>query len=345
MTRQELSLLLEGSDEQKVETVASIGRFLGLMFDEPNTVEGHLWQCRKLLVRHYLYQCELYEPGWPPDAITALAWKLADLVMEVIGPHARTKEDPIQYVQKICKDVILPMTQRREFVARLIRRPLHQTLYRLSSLDETFGSPFGFWLLCEVEPMLPQLLEDEVFGPIVTKSITKLIIANGPFVPAQTPQGVLFCLAADQWKNIVDNWLQNDAAPDRDSLAHCVTQYKGLTDPPKLEEAIQFLPTADKETRAGILYQVDRLARLDHLPADPLWRAISNEKFQQAMLESFDIDDLKSVINAIVTVQQSQSPEWSWQLPFVFLGMLKCQVAIQHIEAFTSGLIAASGRA
>ncbi len=332
----------ELSSAQRTNAVARIGEFLSLMFDEPTNVEGHLWQCRRLLVRHYLYQCELYEPGWPPDAITALAWKLADMVMEVITLRAGTYEEPIPYIQRICEEVILPMTQRRELVARLIRRPSRQTLYRLASLDENFGSPFGIGLLCEIEPAIPQLLESSVASPVLTRAVAKLIIANGPFLPA--PQSVLFRSASDQWSHLVETWLQNDKAPDQEALSECVKQSREFVDPERLTEAIRILPEADKPTRVAILYQVDRLATLEQLPHDPLWKAMSDEAYQKSMLASFDLQDLKLAINAIVTVQQSQSPEWSWQLPYAFLNALKLTTTPELAEVFVAGLLASTCR-
>jgi hypothetical protein len=326
--------------EQQAEALKSIETFLSLLFTEPTSLEGHLWQCRKLLVRHYLYQCELYEPGWPPDAITGLAWKLADMVMDVITPHAGKHEDSISYVQRVGDEVVRPMMQARELVARLIRSPSGQSLYRLASLDETFGSPFGIGLLCGIEPAIPDLLKSETAGPVLKRAMSKLIMANGPFLPAS--QSVLFETARDQWSRLVGAWLQNEHAPDREALSECVAQYTEFIDVANLTETLRMLPEADKETRVSLLYQIDRLAVLDQLPNESLWQVFSDATFQQSMLKTFDDDNLKYIINAIVTVQQSQSPEWSWQLPYAFLNALKLASTAESIERLVGGLLAST---
>jgi tetratricopeptide (TPR) repeat protein len=330
------------STEQKAEAVTSIGKLFSLLFAEPTALEGYLWQCRKLLVRHYLYQCDLYEPGWPPDAITALAWKLADMVMEVITPHASAYADPISYVQRVCDEVIRPMTQARELVARLIRRPCQQSLYRLASLDESFGSPFGIGLLCHIEPAIPELLKIEVSGPVLKRAMSKLIIANGPFLPPS--QNILFRTNPDQWSRLVETWLKNQQAPDREALSECVAQFRDFVDPEKLTEALRILPETDKKTRVAILYQIDRLAILDQLPHDPLWIVVSDGSFQKVMLKTFDVEDLKRIINAIVAVQQSRSPDWSWQLPYEFLNALKLASTAESVEVLVGGLLASTCR-
>lgn len=330
------------NDEQEAKAVASIEKLLSLMFDEPASLEGHLWQCRRLLVRHYLYQCELYEQGWPPDAITALAWKLADMVMEVITPHAISYDEPVSYIQRVCDEVIRPMTQARELIARLIRRPCRQSLYRLASLEEMFGSPFGIALLCEIEPALPELRKSDVAGPIMKLAMSKLILASGPFLP--TSQSVLVQSAPERWSRLVEAWLQNEHAPDREVLSVCVAQYKDFIDPARLNEALRILPETDKKTRVSILYQIDRLATLDQLPHYPLWKVLSDDDSQKAMLRSFDIEDLKYAINAIVTLQQSQSPEWSWQFPYSLLNALKQTTTAESAEVLVAGLLASTCR-
>ncbi len=328
------------SADQQAEALKSIETLLCLLFSEPTSLEGHLWQCRKLLVRHYMYQCELYEPGWPPDAIPALAWKLADMVMDVITPHAGIYEDPISYVQRVRDEVIRPMMQARELVARLIRRPCRQSLHRLASVDETFGSTFGIGLLCGIEPVIPELLKSETAGPVLKRAMSKLIIANGPFLPAS--QSILFQTAPSQWNQLVDAWLQNEHAPDREALGECVAQYRDFTEITKLTEILRMLPDADRETRSAMLYQIDRLAILGQLPMEPLWRLFSDAIYQQSVLKTFDDNNLKHIINAIVHVQQSQSPEWSWQLPYAFLNALKLACTADSIERLVGGLLAST---
>ena len=114
--------------------------------------------------------------------------------------------------------------------------------------------------------------------------MSKLIIANGPFLPPS--QSVLFQAAADQWSRLVDAWLQNEHAPDREALFEGVAQYKQFIDPAKLAEALQMLPEMEKEPRVVILYQIDRLARVDHLPNEQFWQMFSDAAFQQSMLKT-----------------------------------------------------------
>lgn len=314
----------EWSDEERAAAIPVLDAFLLLMFaDDLDIVDHQLWKCQLLFARHYLYECELYEPGWHPDAISALAWKLSDHIMRVIAPHARMKSDPIKYLSQIADEILGPALERGDLLARTIRAPMFQSLYRLSTLHSAFKSPFGFSVLTSFEPLIRQyqgLQESNQCSGIMTIAFVELVLSIGGFLPeART---VVFSKSAANWERTLAVWLQTQE-PQRAYPDDRISQFQHLTDESKLAATLQEMADANKETRTLALFLMLQLARMDRLPQLALWNALTDRTFQEMMLRSLDIEELKSLINSIVIVQQGTSPEWAQQLPHVFIGMLQ----------------------
>lgn len=314
----------EWNDDQHATAIPVIDKFLYMMFaDELDNIDHQLWKCQLLFARHYLYQCELYEPGWHPDAISALAWKISDHVMRVIAPHARAKSAPIKYLSQILSEIIEPALERGELLARTIRVPMFQSLYRLSTLHSAFGSPFGLSVLSSFGPLISHYLplhESNQCSGIVTITIEELVRCIGKFLPE--PRTVVFSKATANWERTLETWLQTQE-PHRAGAADRIAQFQKLTDESELSPTLEKLADVDKETRTQTLFIMLQLARMDHLPPQPLWKALTVRSFREMLLRSLDTEELKTFITAVVIVQQGTSPEWAQQLPHVFIDMLQ----------------------
>ncbi len=283
------------------------------------------WSMRNQLVRHYLMLFESQFAGQNCEAITCLAWLLAEKVMGLFPD----KSDSARFYQKnwmegcsnVSSSVWISSIARTEhsFVRCMtlsVNAPWAVSL--LSLLGHSFSALH-----------FPEL--DENMRKQFRDAIHRNLLMSFPFAGNKDTQSTTYAPEIG-FGQTVTNWLEVSGDPESNEFRQLLELQQRLLSPDGMRTALETLDArqAADQVAVGMAMKVD--AYRDAALAETVWTFLSNTDWRNRAFQGMAPTMIALYIEALLAYQAAMQDQWFYELPHYFAHLCEQATDQEHQE-------------
>ncbi len=269
------------------------------------------WTMRHQLTRHFLMLLEPQHLGKMGESVACMAWKLAELVMEIFPDNAES----VNYYQSNWLSTCLNISSSVWLNAQSRVEHSH-----LRCMTATATSPWAISLMALMGPVFDELRFDELNKEMQNQfrnAVHRCLLISFPYAGDHEKSDVTYP-TENGFGMTVSKWLRLSGPPDEEDFRQLLLLQQSLMTPNGMRQAldnIETRPTAE-QFAVGMALKVD--ANSDALLGDTLWEFLSNAEWRNRAFKGIDVRVVSLFCEILLAYQSMRDEKWFVELPHFF---------------------------
>jgi hypothetical protein len=283
------------------------------------------WSMRHQLARHYLMLFESQLAGQNCEAITCLAWLLAEKVMGLFPDKSESAHFYQKNWMENCSNISSSV-----WISSAV--PTVNFFFRCMTL--TVNSPWAVSLLSQLGDAFralhfPEL--DEVLREQFRDAIHRNLLMSFPFAGTKHAGEATYAPEFG-FGSTVSHWLEVSAEPESDAFRQLLVLQQSLLSPEGMKLALETLDQrqAADQLAIGMALKVD--AYKDAALAETVWTFLSNGDWRSRAFQCMGATMIALYIEALLAYQSRLQDKWFYELPHYIAHLCEQAMDQEHQE-------------
>ncbi|MBL8873833.1 MAG: tetratricopeptide repeat protein [Planctomycetaceae bacterium] len=306
------------TDPQKTKTAKLLSDFICMSrVPDLSTRRGRFWACLSRLANHFLAWIPLYGPELGDDNSASLAWWMADRLAKVICDDVERKQNPESSLNLVFNRNIDPLLQFSTQLNQIVRGGTTHSVFHSNTCFVQHGGPFFASLIAKLKLEFGSIFG--LFHDAAKVEVNDWLLSNSIHQPIGSPQNgsLLFVNYLTDIKTTMEQWelVSNATEEKRAVMAQMRFDCAKLTNDDSLRELLSTFHSFDRLNQLLWVERMKAAVWRKSMPLTPVLDLLRNQSNAMRLLKSIKVEELSSVIELMLSIQQYGGVVWKYELP------------------------------